>query len=225
MKITINNIEYDAITDLNDLTIVQFMKLEPLIVKEVNDFTEDFISLRISEVLCNVENEFFDELPIQELSKINTIINGINASSLKPTWPTHKIIEDTLYVFKQRQDGFTTGEMASLKVLLSRDMDPIMRALNMLALIVRPGTSEIKEGKTFYKQERLDTHPLTIDNRVEVFKTGLKWYEVDELLGFFLTTIRQYLVNMNSSMGSQTSLKKQPVKKVKSGKATSKKQV
>ena len=225
MKITINNIEYDAITDLNDLTIVQFMKLEPLIANEVNEYNKELYNMRISEILCDVEENTFDDAPLSDMGKFEEILNNFNTSKMSDIWPTHKMIGDTLYVFKQESDGFTTGEFATLKILMTKDMDPIRRALNMLSIMIRPGTSEVKEEKTFYKQERLDTHPLTIDSRIELFRDNLKWIDGQKLISFFLTTIKEYLVNMNSSMGSQTSLKKQPVKKVKSGKATSKKQV
>jgi hypothetical protein len=225
MKIIINNIEYDAITDLNELTIVQFMKLEPLIANDVNEYNKELYNMRISEILCNVDENTFDDAPLSDMIKFEQILNSFNASKITNVWPTHKMIGDTLYVFKQQSDGFTTGEFATLKILMTKDMDPIRRALNMLSIMIRPGTSEVKEGKTFYVQERLDVHPLTIDSRIELFRENLKWVDGQKLISFFLSTMQAYLSNTSYSTVSPTSLKKQPVKKVKSGKGTSKKQV
>lgn len=220
MKIIINNVEYDAITDINELTVVQFIYIQD-IVKKVDSET---LSLRLAEILCGVENGFFDDIPMLEISKIDNLINIFNQSDLNRVWRTHKMIGDELYVFKQREDGFTAGEFLSLKHNLQEE-DIEKRNLKLLSIMIRPGISEERECKIFYKQEKLDTHPLTIDNRIEIFKKELKYNESIDLLDFFLNTMTQYLENMNSSMVNQTLSKKPIVKKVKNGKATSKKRV
>lgn len=223
MNIVLNDIEYNAITDINELTLDKFTRLEPLIIQDVNFLNKNEIYVKIAEIICGVEEDyFFHNLPLDELPKLESLVDSIKSTELKMQWPVTREYDGQTFIFKQKNDGFKTGEFMSLQILLmDENLSTVDRSLYMMAYMVRPG--EFKNG--IWIQDNLNLNHSLIENRVEIFRKYMKYVDAQQLISFFLNTVTEYLSNMKSSMEDQTSSPKSHLKRTSTTKGRKKKQI
>jgi hypothetical protein len=184
-------------TEWNDVTLEVYVRLAELEEKKEAFGIPELYLLKVLECLCNAEDGDLDELTLDTVNELVSLIGYIQE---EPNWvnTNHLIIDEVDYVFPNDLNKLTMGEYISIKTLQENNTTAGIIPY-ILAIILRPGTKEIdaETGKEKWVQEKFSTSNL--EWRKELFMKQ----PVFNLMGpvtFFLNGKEIYTTNTKDSI-------------------------
>jgi hypothetical protein len=189
--------EYQMPTEWNDVTLEVYVRLAELEEKKEAFGIPELYLLKVLECLCNAEDGDLDELTLDIVNELVSLIGYIQE---EPNWvnTNHLIIDEVDYVFPNDLNRLTMGEYISIKTLQENNTTAGIIPY-ILAIILRPGTKEVdaETGKEKWVQEKFSTSNL--EWRKELFMKQ----PVFNLMGpvtFFLNGKEIYTTNTKDSI-------------------------
>jgi hypothetical protein len=113
-----------------------------------------FLSIKLANLILSIPEEEIEDLPIEEFNNILDKMSFLNTEVVKKNKEFVKL-NDELYYFKKDFNKLTTGEVASIDMILS-DAEGNWYAVmdKLLCIYLR------KEGETKFKTEFMQRAPL-----------------------------------------------------------------
>lgn len=152
--------EYQMPTEWNDVTLEVYVRLAELEEKKEAFGIPELYLLKVLECLCNAEDGDLDELTLDTVNELVSLIGYIQE---EPNWvnTNHLIIDEVDYVFPNDLNKLTMGEYISIKTLQENNTTAGIIPY-ILAIILRPGTKEVdaETGKEKWVQEKFSTSNL-----------------------------------------------------------------
>jgi len=159
--------EYQMPTHWDDVTLDVYVRMAELEEKKEAFGIPELYLLKVLESLCSAEDGELDELTLDTVNELVSLIGYIQE---EPNWvnTNHLVIDGVDYVFPNDLNKLTMGEYISIKTLQENNTTAGIIPY-ILAIILRPGTKEVdtETGKEKWVQEKFST--ANLEFRKELF--------------------------------------------------------
>lgn len=193
----INDKEFNLKNSYEEWTIETYINFNKLSDQHQVLQLEDLYFLKLLEILCSVEGGDLDDMTLEDFTEITKELAYLSESPKFDEKTSYYNFNEVTYVIPRNFNLLTAGEKISIDTL-NYERDQYDSWLNILAILVRPGT-EIKDpetGKTFWIRSKFDAQ--NIEYRKSIFKKApfLLFYPV---VTFFLFGNKISLNNIQDS--------------------------
>jgi hypothetical protein len=166
-QIVIGGLNKNIISDINDLTLVNFFNLKD--IYENNEMSNTIKMMNIIPLISDITiNELNDMYP-EDLSELSTIMPKLNENNFKlinnSIFNFNGIVYKCKYPYK-----LTNGEYITIENLMASAKNDLDKILNYLSVVIRPTIEKIDEfGDKIYEIVPFDSS-VNFDKRKELFK-------------------------------------------------------
>jgi hypothetical protein len=167
-KIIVREKEIEVKDSWDDITLGEYGKILELYSGD-NSIEEKFLVDFIS-IITGLEVDYLMSLYDEDLEQFVEIMNQFKVDGLVKKDCKSFTLNDRLYVVNQ-SSKLTLGEKISIKLLEKSSKDTWDSAVNLLAVLIRPGVEKTDElGHIYYEADPFIGDVDVIQNRKELIK-------------------------------------------------------
>lgn len=140
MNFKFNGTEYNLITDVADVTLGQWIKIEKLKAKHQRiNMPAELLSLSALEILSNANEGEFDAMLFGQMNELClSIVELFNKSiDTKDINTTHFELDNVKWSFIKDVNQLTTGEVVDVKALINNRQDEFSFIADVATILIR----------------------------------------------------------------------------------------